>query len=105
MRERPPSPATRPSTTTGSTTWRWTEPVPDDSPAAAACALAHAAVHPAVEHARSVEVGAGPNAAERADGHDEPARGAQLARWHADDEETVATDSTAETDDEWAWSA
>jgi RNA polymerase sigma factor (sigma-70 family) len=82
-----------------------TEHVPDDSQAAAACAVAHTAVHAAVEHARTAEAGAGHLAAERADGHDEPARAAQLGRWHADDQETATTDSTTDASAEWALSA
>jgi RNA polymerase sigma factor (sigma-70 family) len=66
---------------------------------AAACAEAHAAVQAAV-----ARVEAGPRGEVDAV-DDEQARAAQLARWHADDQETAATDSTADTDGEWAWSA
>lgn len=85
------------------------EHVSDDSPAAAACAAAHAAVQAAVEHAQTDEAGAGHATNDQAGDHDEQARAAQLARWHTDDQDTAATDSTADTAadtaDEWAWLA
>ena len=86
----PTRPGRRPAPS--STTRRWPSTSRTTAPAETACAAAHAAVQAAAGHAQAEEAGAGHAAGD----HDEQARAAQLARWHADDQETATTDSTAD---------